>query len=158
MSRLNKFKVAQWLLSLTYSSLLVYIVFFARRRRGLIWHEEFVNLTPVVNSIRSYQSIPVEGLWDFYSNLFGNILLFVPLPFILIILFRISSRLKLVLIGMGLSLAIECTQYFLRIGIPDIDDVLLNTTGVVVGIVAWMLLFKIKFVRRNRLIHRHSIS
>lgn len=144
-------KLIRWFLSVSYFSLLTYIVFFARRRKGLIWHDTFVNLTPGVRTIKAYHHLsemPARGQWDFYSNLFGNILLFMPLPFILIILCRITSKTKIIALGACLSVLIELSQYIWQIGIPDIDDVILNTTGVIVGLFIWTASYKVKAIRR----------
>lgn len=144
-------KALKWFLSITYFSLLTYIVFFARRREQLVWQDDFLNLVPFVHTIQGYHQLyymPPKGQWDFFTNLFGNIVLFMPLPFILILLFRITNKYAVILIGASLSIAIEASQYFFRIGIPDIDDVLLNTAGVVAGLVCWLVLYKVKFMRR----------
>lgn len=144
-------KAIKWLLSISYFSLLTYVVFFARRRKGLVWHDSYLNLVPLRRTINSYHQLslmPSEGQFDFYSNLFGNIILFMPLPFILIVLFRITNKMHVLLIGAGLSILIETSQYIFRIGIPDIDDVLLNSLGVVVGLGIWAAVYKVKFLRR----------
>jgi glycopeptide antibiotics resistance protein len=144
-------KALKWFLSITYFSLLTYIVFFARRREQLVWQDDFLNLVPFVHTIQGYRLLhymPPKGQWDFFTNLFGNVALFMPLPFILIVLFRITNKYAVILIGASLSIAIEATQYFFQIGIPDIDDVLLNTAGVVAGLVCWLVLYKVKFMRR----------
>jgi glycopeptide antibiotics resistance protein len=144
-------KALKWFLSTLYFSLLTYIVFFARRREQLVWDDGFLNLVPFVHTIQGYHQLhymPPKGQWDFYTNLFGNVVLFMPLPFILIVLFRITNKYTIILLGAGLSIAIELTQYIFQIGIPDIDDVLLNTGGVVAGLVCWLVIYRVKFLRR----------
>jgi glycopeptide antibiotics resistance protein len=144
-------KAIKWLLSISYFSLLTYVVFFARRRKALVWQDSFLNLVPLRHTVKAYQQLstmPPEGQFDFYSNLFGNIILFMPLPFILIVLFRITNKAHVFLIGAGLSVLIETLQYIFKIGIPDIDDVLLNSMGVVVGLGIWVAVYKVKFLRR----------
>jgi len=125
-------KALKWLLFLLYSAALTYLVFFARRRSGMIWHDDLVHLVPIKSSIDSFQS-GVTGYWNFFSNLFGNVLLFVPLPFFLITLFRVYSRIATIVVGLFVSVLIEIAQYTWRIGVPDIDDVLLNVLGVMLG-------------------------
>lgn len=102
----------------------------------MIWHDDLVHLVPIKSSIDSFQS-GVTGYWNFFSNLFGNVLLFVPLPFFLITLFRIYSRMANIVAGLFVSVLIEIGQYAWRIGVPDIDDVLLNVFGVVLGYYLW---------------------
>ena len=136
-------RALRWFLFVLYVAVLTYIVFFARRRHILIWHDDLVNLVPVVRTIQSFQS-EATGTWNFFSNLFGNIILFIPLPIFVISLFGASNKLSIVLLGLMISLLIEYIQYTLRIGVPDIDDVLLNVLGVLLGV----FLYK-SFLSRN---------
>jgi glycopeptide antibiotics resistance protein len=67
-------------------------------------------------------------------NTLGNILIFLPLGFFLPLLLRRYGKLsKLIVDSMILSFAIETLQYGLRIGQFDVDDILLNTFGSVLG-------------------------
>lgn len=61
-----------------------------------------------------------------WSDIIKNIALFIPLGFI------ISGR-KGVAIGFILSCGIEATQYFTRLGYCEMDDVLNNTIGALIG-------------------------
>ena len=45
--------------------------------------------------------------------------------------------------GLFVSIGAECLQYILKIGVTDIDDVILNTLGGLLGIVAFWLLRKL---------------
>lgn len=74
-----------------------------------------------------------KGLLIAGINLLGNIILLVPFGFLIKALFRNLSWQKKLLIAVGAGLAIEGTQVILHIGIFDIDDVILNAIGVVVG-------------------------
>lgn len=67
-------------------------------------------------------------------NVFGNILLFIPFGFLLPLAFRSFSRLRSALLVMALtSLLFEVIQMLMAIGHFDIDDVLLNAIGGVIG-------------------------
>ena len=74
---------------------------------------------------------------DFYVNFVGNIVAFVPLgllpPFI--------SRRRLSWVGVAaagalFSAAIEGSQFLLGTRVTDVDDVLLNATGTLIGFAA----------------------
>lgn len=73
-------------------------------------------------------------------NVVGNVALFAPLGFLLVVALGDSVR-RAMIGGALLSATIECTQY--QIGrAADIDDVLLNATGALIGgivavVVAW---------------------
>lgn len=124
-----------------YFCLVTYIVFFARRRHGIVWSEEYLNLIPIRRLVENYGSPDVKR-WDFYSNLFGNTFLFIPLPIFVQELFPIRIK-SLFILGFFTSVIIEAVQYSFQIGVADIDDVLLNTLGTVVGIVAWSTIHRI---------------
>nr|WP_319489711.1 VanZ family protein [uncultured Caproiciproducens sp.] len=106
---------------------------------------------------RSLNLIPFKDIWD--SNLsvssnktsiIGNIILFVPLGVLLKLLLSEPkyNMLKSVLIVLTTSLLIEITQYIARIGVSDINDLILNTAGGFIGILISALL--IKWVGKNR--------
>ena len=131
-----------WLALALYVGVVGYIVFFARRRQDLVWSPRLVNLVPVINTIRSYRDVAYIGGWNYWGNIFGNVALFVPLPSLLAGATGLQSRRWLLGLGVAASVGIECTQYVLEIGVPDIDDVLLNSLGVLVGIALWELLLR----------------
>ncbi len=131
-----------WLVALVYAALLVYIVFFARRRRGLVWSPDLVNLVPLLNTYRDHRYIVAIGWWNYWDNIFGNIALFVPLPTLVASGTGLRSRRWLLAIGVAVSVGIEVTQYVWEIGVPDIDDVILNGTGVLLGVLLWELAFR----------------
>jgi glycopeptide antibiotics resistance protein len=70
-------------------------------------------------------------------NFLGNMLVFLPLGFLPALLFRKASWWRSSLIGCGISVFVECGQYFL-LRQSDIDDVILNTIGALMGY--WMFL------------------
>jgi glycopeptide antibiotics resistance protein len=120
-----------------YAALLLYIVFFARRRTGLHWSPGLVNLKPLITTIRRRHSMEAIGPVNYWTNIFGNIALFVPLPVLVAALSPLRNRWVLLGIGVFLSIGIEVIQYVWRIGVPDIDDVIMNSAGTVLGILFW---------------------
>jgi glycopeptide antibiotics resistance protein len=71
-------------------------------------------------------------------NIGGNIAFLIPIGFLLPFVFtRIDWKRSLV-VALLSGMSIELTQVFLQIGIFDIDDVILNGLGVMVGY--WMFL------------------
>jgi glycopeptide antibiotics resistance protein len=64
----------------------------------------------------------------------GNILLFMPFPFCIYQIFGVNKFWKLLLIGVLSSVAVEFIQYTFSIGVADINDVLTNSIGVLIGI------------------------
>ncbi len=100
---------------------------------------ENVNLTPLhmIPVYRAYLRLGYHV--DFIINLLGNVLVFSPLGFLPALLFRKASWWRSVLVGGGISVLVECGQYFLMRQ-SDVDDVLLNALGALVGYWLFLLL------------------
>src|SRR5215204_3463821 len=100
--------VIQAVITISYSSLFTYLLFFARRRRGIT--DRYLTIIPLKTTISNFLKISGNEhyeLFNYCTNLFGNIFLFVPLPFFLIQLARIKSFKTLFLISFILSLSVE---------------------------------------------------
>ena len=122
--------------SLAYSSFFVYALFFAKRRRNL--SQRIFNILPFNSTLDNFKKLPSYNnheLFNFYSNLIGNIILFIPLPSLLSFLFKIKSRKNIFLLAFFSSVAIELIQYIFKRGVADIDDVFLNTLGAAIGLI-----------------------
>ena len=71
---------------------------------------------------------------EFVVNFIGNIVAFVPMGLIPpLILGRRTKLWHVVLFGLSLSLAIEGGQYLSGRRVTDVDDLILNTLGSVIG-------------------------
>ncbi|WP_227394924.1 VanZ family protein [Jeotgalibacillus aurantiacus] len=111
-----------------------------------VWQHN-MNLTPFRN-ITMY----LNGSEYFNSNIIlhntlGNLLIFLPLGLFLPILYKkCRNWWKMLLMGAGLSLLIELTQFFTMTGQFDIDDVILNGAGALVGYLLVKVLLKVSEV------------
>ncbi len=72
-------------------------------------------------------------------NIGGNIAFLIPIGFLLPLVFKGFDWRGSLVIAVLFGMSIELTQVFLQIGIFDIDDVILNGLGVMVGF--WVYLF-----------------
>lgn len=82
--------------------------------------------------------IPFYFLFDRYdgwlTNIIGNIAMFIPVGIVWPICFRkLDSIKKTVFAGMVFTLSIELTQLLCPERHTDIDDLILNSSGVVIG-------------------------
>ena len=82
--------------------------------------------------------IPFYFLFDRYDgwliNIIGNIAMFIPVGIVWPICFgKLDNIRKTVLAGLGLILFVEMTQLLCLERHTDIDDVILNTSGVLIG-------------------------
>jgi len=89
-------------------------------------------------------------------NVLGNILLFFPFGIILGVL-KVNRLQKAILFALTLSLVIELiqlfeTQLFLWRRSVDIDDLLLNTLGAVVGFVIYRIIIRLIQKMKNRIV------
>jgi glycopeptide antibiotics resistance protein len=66
-------------------------------------------------------------------NLAGNVALLVPVGFLVPFLYRNMTWKKTLALAVATGLAIEGMQVVFRVGIFDIDDVILNGLGVMIG-------------------------
>lgn len=85
------------------------------------------------------------------TQILANVLMFVPLGFIYPIAFPKTRRLWKTTIGMALfSFLIEFIQYFIG-RCADIDDLVLNTMGGVLGYFAFYMFLKLwKLIKRRQ--------
>lgn len=100
------------------------------------------------NSIDSYNLIPFKSIVDIFKNgtiyeviinIFGNLLVFMPLEYFLIELFKIKKLSINFILSFGIILLIEIFQYIFKVGVLDIDDLILCTFG--------MMIFYILYIR-----------
>lgn len=78
-------------------------------------------------------------------NLVGNIALLVPIGFLVPLVYRNMTVKKSLALAVAFGLSIEIMQVMLRVGIFDIDDVILNAFGVMIGY--WAFTFLAKWAR-----------
>ncbi len=77
-----------------------------------------------------------------FFELAGNIGLLVPVGFIAPFVFKNMTWKKTLLLALAAGLVLEGMQVVLRVGIFDIDDVILNALGVMIGYWIFILLAK----------------
>ena len=87
----------------------------------------------------SYKAIQ-EGREDLLAENIMNVIVFIPIGMILGSLLRVKgswlpngSWLMVAIIGCGISVAIESLQFFLMRGFSEVDDVMHNTLGCLLG-------------------------
>ncbi len=98
--------------------------------------------------------IPIKHLFDVYDgwqmNIIGNISMFIPVGIVWPVCFKkLDSILKTVLAGFGFTLLIEITQLFFYERCSDVDDMILNTTGVLIGAIIYFGIRKIVQIIRK---------
>jgi len=90
----------------------------------------FIPLKTIKMYIRYYD---MPGIRSF-SNLFGNIFIFVPVGILLPLVHRASKNIWVMLFNaLLLIVGIEVFQLFSNFGAFDVDDIILNVSGVLIG-------------------------
>ena len=72
-----------------------------------------------------------------FTNLFGNVLIFMPFGFFMPMASRYRSLFSTLFWSFGLSLGVETFQLVSKVGCFDVDDLLLNTIGGVSGYIVF---------------------
>ena len=122
-------------LFLIYISFLVYFLFFSEEyNRNIIAESYRYNFTPFKEILRFWNYRGQLGVRVVVVNLLGNIGAFVPFGlFVPIISIKLRKAWKVILLGMLLSTAVEFVQLITKVGSCDIDDLILNTFGTMIG-------------------------
>ena len=81
------------------------------------------------------------NLWIAMIEVFGNIVLFIPLGMYLQMFMSNKNILNCIMMICSISLGVEITQYILGIGHTDIDDVILNTIGGLCGVLIYRIIY-----------------
>ena len=130
-------------LFLIYLAGLCYFLFFAENYGRVTGLENYrYNLVPFREIERFWKYRGELGIHSFY-NLAGNILGFVPAGFFIPMLWKEKRNFfYTVCMTFQLSLQAEILQLIFRVGSFDVDDLLLNTFGGMLGYLLLMLLIK----------------
>ena len=137
------------LLFLTYAGLMLWLLFGQRFEGGqlditLDGSGENLNLVPF-ETLRLYWRLLQEGtsealLRHAIINLVGNVVMFVPLGWFLPGVWRVFRGVfRTTIFGASLICLVELLQYITGLGSCDIDDLILNTAGILLGYCIWRL-------------------
>ncbi|MBN8194230.1 VanZ family protein [Bacillus sp. NTK074B] len=109
--------------------------------RTINYEEVNNNFVPLKTLIGYVFNIDHYNFDTWFYNTFGIVILFMPLGFLLPKVFSNLNTLKNVLFfALVLSLCIEVFQFLTKLGVLDVDDVILNLIGAALG----YLIFKIQ--------------
>lgn len=129
-----------------YLSLLLYLLIFQRNNFG---GEQYVIIMRSVNlipfrTIRIFLSGGI-GTFDSFSwiNILGNIIMFAPLGLYLPVMASGKKFLTYTCWILLFSLSAEILQWILGVGVSDIDDLILNGLGGILGLLAFIILLSL---------------
>lgn len=152
----NLARVIGSILMCVYLIVLFYLVFFSEMFGRHTVHINEYNLLPfhtIGNFIKYHESVSTAS---FLANIIGNVVAFMPFGIILPIILRTKKHKYYIqwvfFWAFILSLAIEITQYLMAVGAFDVDDLILNTGGAILGYFIYLLIrveYKKAFNRRG---------
>ena len=145
----NKFRFIGIILFIVYLLMLCYFLFFAEAfGRGMGVDTHGCNTIPFVEIKRYINNFDKLGMIT-VINLGGNILAFMPFGFFRPIVGRRRHAFFRTLVqGCMFSCLVEIVQLLTNVGSFDVDDIILNTFGVFLGYIAFIL-FKFIIWRRE---------
>ncbi len=136
---------------------------FKNERRSVVLHEELFDLLFLAYLIVLFQLVTSQdlpgggtnfmpfkeilrydyGTKSFYKQVFGNMLMFVPLGYYATSYCKIKNLGTITIISLLASSVIETVQHFIGRTF-DIDDIILNVVGGIIGFVLYISLSAIK--------------
>ncbi|WP_033398647.1 VanZ family protein [Riemerella columbina] len=101
-----------------------------------VWHrspysQNIVRLAPLASTILF---IKKSILWkSIIINIVGNVVMFIPFGTVGFVYPKYRQLKPLVIDFISAITVVEALQYFTRLGVFDVDDIILNTIGVIIG-------------------------
>lgn len=137
-----------------YIVFLVYFLFLAEWYGRTGTGEDYRYNLELFREIRRFITYREQlGMFAVFANLFGNILIFVPYGFFISMAAERRGFFKTLFCSFGLSLCVELVQLVTRVGSFDVDDILLNTIG---GILGYILFAICNGIRRRYHVRREK--
>lgn len=147
------YRILGKILFLLYIVFLIYFLFLAEWYGRTEVIEEYRYNLELFKEIRRFLTYREQlGMYTVLANLLGNIMIFVPYGFFISMAGRSRGFFKTLFFSMALSLGVEIIQLFTRVGSFDVDDILLNTIGGVLGYILFALCSRIRrghYVRKR---------
>ncbi|MFJ8531669.1 VanZ family protein [Bacillus sp. NPDC094106] len=156
------------ILFIIYMYLLIKVILFKLGPIELdfLWYQINSNLNNPINIMNQLQSgnfIPFKSIsnnvqslsYHDLINLFGNIIIFIPYGTFLLFFSKnkMISFKGVLILSLVLSLCFECLQIVFSIGSFDVDDLILNTSGGLLGYSAYKIYNNILKTRNQELNH-----
>lgn len=129
------------LLFVIYLAMLCYFLFFAESLGRTFSERTYHYNLELFKEIRRFWLHRSSlGMWSVGLNLIGNVAAFLPMGAFLPMLSGKCQRLiPTMLVCFEFSLFVECVQLIGKVGSFDVDDILLNTLGGILGyLIYWM--------------------
>lgn len=132
----QRIRIISWILFGIYLIMMVYFLFFSEQMGRVPRDTYQYNLQPFAEIKRYLYYAGRVGTVLVLLNLLGNIICFIPYGFVIPVLsVRCRSFGKILLLSFLASLLVESIQLVSKLGSFDVDDIMLNTLGGILGYV-----------------------
>lgn len=124
-----------------YTVWMLYMLFFATMRN--IGYRTYELRTTPFETIcyYFYDLYKFNNKIEFEKNIIGNIVIFIPYGFLGILYPKLKNSFFLILTFFIVINIIEFSQYYFKRGTADVDDIILNTSGVIIGFIIYKKFF-----------------
>lgn len=131
-----------------YIGLLLYFLFFSDKYGRTVAYEDYHYNLKLFREIKRFMGMDFK---DFLINIIGNVAAFVPLGFFIPVMYREQRKDKIIIghyirsfffvtfLGFLFSLAVETVQLVTKVGCFDVDDLFLNSIGVIIGYIGYVI-------------------
>lgn len=143
----KRIRIVSWILFVLYILLLIYLLFLSEDygRKDFALRQYQYNLIPFQEIRRFWVYRERVGYFASFLNIGGNVIGFLPFGFFLpVISDRFRNGWLTGLLGFSLSLFVECTQLVFKVGCFDVDDLILNALGAVLGYVMFVICNRVR--------------
>ena len=145
------------MLFIIYIALLIYFLFFSDTFGRTTAYDEYrYNLQPFAEIKRYITRVRDTDYLMFIINIVGNVALFIPFGF-LFPLMTGKNREKLILMFLATFIVtvtscfiIETIQLLTKVGVFDVDDIIMNACGSVLGYIIYAILVKCRMIKIQR--------
>ncbi|AZA80586.1 teicoplanin resistance protein VanZ [Chryseobacterium lactis] len=115
-----------------YTLFLLYLMFLGMGR--FQYEDNLITVEPVFSTIKFIQG--THEWKNIVMIVLGNVIMFIPFGFLGWVFPKFKNLKTLLFTFISAIVIVEALQYFTRMGIFEVDDILLNTFGVYLG---WLL-------------------
>lgn len=148
-------KILIWIIFIIYLALLVKVILFKYPMSMVKEILKSTKTVPLSFRLGNSNFMPFKSIYGFLFesknirisivNVLGNILAFMPFGFILPVINDKPNKLKFIILSsLTLSLIFEVIQLLTSLGEFDIDDLLLNILGAVLGYLSYRVCGRLK--------------
>lgn len=114
---------------LPFTVFLLYLMFFGMGR--MQFDDHIVRIKPIISTVWFIHD--TISWFDIVKIVLGNVVMFIPFGFLGWVFPQLEKIKSLVIAFVSAIVIVEALQYFSRLGVFDVDDIILNTFGVFLG-------------------------